>query len=251
MDESMAQTIAAMGGGGGGMNVQVNEAEDTEWNDILRQHKIIPDKPPDTSAQEEELLEEAHRLQHERRFDDLELDELAELEDDESDAVVARYRAARMAEMRETAARKQFDSLQPLSKAEYTREVTEASAKHWVFVLLYKDYLVASKRLRAVMTEFARRYGEVKCCAIVADQAIENYPDVAVPTILCYRDGDMREQFVGLRETTTVGDVERIAVSLQALSEDDVRRNRKREGIYAAAQQAQGADDDDNDDWDD
>ncbi|BFZ55962.1 Phosducin-like protein 2 [Savitreella phatthalungensis] len=244
----MAMPPAAMPAG---FNMEANPTEDTEWNDVLRQHGILPAKAPDTSAQTEELLEEARKLQHEQRLDDLEMDELDELEDDEDSEVVQQYRHRRLAEMQETARRKKFDSLLPLSKADYTREVNEASHDCWVFVLLYKDSLVASKRVRAVMTEFARRYGEIKCLAIVADRAIENYPDAAVPTVLCYRDGDMREQFVGLRETTMIQDIERIAVSLQALSEDDVRRNRKRQGLSSMQSNPNEHDDNDNDsDWD-
>lgn len=217
-----------MAGGGGGMNVEVDATEDTEWNDILRAHKIIPEKEKDPDENREELIAEARQLQYESRLDDLELDELDELEDDEDDAVVQEYKARRMKEMQETVQRSVFGSMIPIAKAEYTREVTEASQSHWVFVFLYKDYLSASKKLRPIMSEFAERYGSIKVCAIVSDQAIKNYPDKAVPTILVYHENNMKEQFVGLKTTTTLGDIEKIAISLGALGEDDVRRSRKR-----------------------
>ena len=232
---------------GMGMNMEVDTTEDTEWNDILRAHKIIPEKPKDPDENREELLEQARQLQHDSRLDDLELDELDELEDDEDDLVVQEYRARRMQEMQETAQRSVFGTLIPISKAEYTREVTEASEKHWVFVFLYKDYLSASKKMRPIMAEFARRYGSIKVCAIVADQAIEGYPDQAVPTILVYHKNDMKEQFVGLNTSTTLGDVEKIAIGLGALSDDEVRRSRKREGTRREEQ----AREDEPDDWSD
>lgn len=230
---------------GMGMNVEVDTTEDTEWNDILRAHKIIPEKPKDPDENREELLEEARQLQHASRLDDLELDELAELEDEEDDAIIEQYRARRMREMQETATRSVFGSLIPISKAEYTREVTEASSKHWVYVFLYKDYLTASKKLRPIMTEFANRYASLKVCAIVADQALEGYPDQAVPTILVYHGGDMREQFVGLKVSTTLDDIEKIALGLGSINEDEVRRSRKRNTI------THEADNEEEDDWSD
>lgn len=45
--------------------VDVDETEDTEWNDILRQHGVIPERPPSPTAQLEEALEQALAKQHE------------------------------------------------------------------------------------------------------------------------------------------------------------------------------------------
>ncbi|ORY80372.1 Phosducin family protein [Protomyces lactucae-debilis] len=236
-----------MGMPSGGMQVEVDETEDTEWNDILRQHKIIPEKPKDPDEGRDEILAEARQLQHDSRLDDLELDELDELEDDEDDAIIMEYKARRMKEMQETASRKVFGSLIPITKGEYTREVTEASQKHWVFVFLYKDYLTASKKLRPVLEEFSARHASIKVCAIVSDQAMENYPDQAVPTILVYHDGDMKEQFVGLKPTTTLADLERLTMGLGALTDDDVRRARKRAGQLTTER----AREEEVDDWSD
>lgn len=232
---------------GMGMNVEVDPTEDTEWNDVLRAHKIIPEKAPDPDANRDELVAEARQLQYDSRLDDLELDELDDLEDDEDDEIVQEYKMKRMKEMQETAQRSVFGTMVPIGKGEYTREVTEASERHWIFVFLYKDYLAASKKLRPIMSEFAQRYGSIKVCAIVADQAIESYPDQAVPTILIYHKNDMKEQFVGLKVTTTLVDIEKIAVGLGALTEDDVRRSRKRVGV----QREEQAREEEVDDWSD
>lgn len=97
------------------------------------------------------------------------------------------------------------------------------------------------------MSEFAQRYGSIKICAIVSDQAIENYPDQAVPTILVYHQNNMKEQFVGLKTSTTLADIEKIAMGLGALGEDDVRRSRKRAGVVRQEQ----AREEEVDDWSD
>ena len=65
-------------------------------NDILRKHKIIPEKPPSPTPMIEEALTEARRLAHENRLEGKELDELAELEDEEDEDFLEFYRYARL-----------------------------------------------------------------------------------------------------------------------------------------------------------
>ncbi|KAK5008708.1 Proteolipid protein 2, partial [Cryomyces antarcticus] len=75
------------------VNVPVDDPNaDTEWNDILRKHGIIPEKPPSPTPLIEEALTEARRLAHENRLEGKDLDELAELEDEEDDEFLEQYR---------------------------------------------------------------------------------------------------------------------------------------------------------------
>jgi hypothetical protein len=61
-------------------------------NDILRKHKIIPEKPPSPTPMIQEALEEARKLAHENRLGGKDLEELAELEDDEDEDFLESYR---------------------------------------------------------------------------------------------------------------------------------------------------------------
>ena len=61
-------------------------------NDILRKHGVIPEKPPSPTPMIQEALEEARRLAHENRLEGKDLDELAELEDEEDDEFLEQYR---------------------------------------------------------------------------------------------------------------------------------------------------------------
>jgi hypothetical protein len=63
-------------------------------NDILRKHGVIPEKPPSPSKVIEEALEEAQRKAHEERLESKDLDELAELEDEEDEVFLEQYRWA-------------------------------------------------------------------------------------------------------------------------------------------------------------
>jgi hypothetical protein len=79
--------------------------EDTEWlvlrhprililcrNDALRKQGIIPEKPPDRNDEFEEALQKAVEEAEQNRLENLNLDELAELEDEEDDEFLESYR---------------------------------------------------------------------------------------------------------------------------------------------------------------
>jgi hypothetical protein len=85
------------------------------------------------------------------RLENLNLDELAELEDDEDEDFLESYRFAndlarefdlrqkRMQEIREFQSKSRFGSVEPLTKPDFVKEVTETSDSTWVFVHLFKD----------------------------------------------------------------------------------------------------------------
>lgn len=61
-------------------------------NDILRKHGVIPEKPPSPTPIIQEAFEEAQKQAHNNRLEDKDLDELQELEDEEDDAFLDKYR---------------------------------------------------------------------------------------------------------------------------------------------------------------
>lgn len=74
--------------------------------------------------------------EHDNRLEDKTLDELDELEDEEDDAFLEQYRQKRLAELGGLAKKGKFGSVLPLQKAEWEREVTEASKENWVIVVM-------------------------------------------------------------------------------------------------------------------
>lgn len=59
---------------------------------------------------------------------------------------------------------------------------------------------IESRLLTELWRDLARKYGEVKFCEIRADMCIEGYPERNTPTILIYKDGDIKRQIVTLKE---------------------------------------------------
>jgi hypothetical protein len=243
------------------VNVPVdNPNADTEWNDILRKHKIIPEKPPDPEPLIQEALIEAEQRAHANRLEDKDLDELNELEDLEDDDFLDSYRQKRLAELSDLQKSSVYGQVYPLQKPDYAKDVTEASSKAWVLVNLTSSMgnNVESRVLSELWRELAVKYADLKFCEIKADMCIEGYPERNTPTVLIYRDGDIKRQIVTLRELggvkTGVTDLERVLVEVDAIKEGDVRLRQKGEngderksGIQRTERKRN---DDEDDDWD-
>lgn len=243
-----------------------NPNADTEWNDILRKHGIIPEKPKDPEPLIQEALLEAEQMAYENRLEDKDLDELAALEDDEDEDFLEQYRQKRMAEINALAKASKFGIVYPLQKVDFTREVTEASADAYVFVFLSSstDSNVESRVVAEIWRELAQKYGDLKFCQIRAEMCIEGYPERNCPTILVYKNSDIVRQLVTLRELqgvrTKIEDLEGLLVQVGAVREGDSRLRKNtdeeeesntdgRRGLSGVHQRGK-QDRDDDDDWD-
>lgn len=228
---------------------------DTFRNDILRKHGIIPEKPPDTEPVLQEALLKAQQRAHENRLEDKDLDELHDLEDEEDEAFLETYRKKRVAELANLHKSSIHGQVYPLQKPDYARDVTEASSKYFVLVHLTSSLAtnVESRVLTDLWREMARKYGDVKFCEIRADLCIEGYPEKNTPTILIYRDGDIKRQIITLHELNgprmNLGNLERLLCQVGAIAENDARlRQHDDDGLKAEEKSMD--DDDDGDGWD-
>jgi len=244
------------------MQVEVNPNEDTEWNDILRAKGIIPEKPPSPTPIIEEAILEARRLAHENRLEGKNLDELDALEDDEDDDFLEIYRQKRMQELATITAASNYNQVYPMQKPDYARDVTEESKKAYVFVLLTSSLgtNTESALLINLWRELAGRFGDVKFCQMRADLCIEGYPERNTPTVLIYKDGEIKRQLVTLRELrgkeTKVEDVEKVLVDVGAVKIGDPRLQKKQEedtetkSSIRSGKKLASVEDDDDSDWD-
>ncbi|KAJ8128464.1 hypothetical protein O1611_g5172 [Lasiodiplodia mahajangana] len=242
---------------------------DTEWNDILRKHGIIPEKPPSPTPMIEEAILEGRRIAHENRLEGKELDELDALEDDEDEAFLEQYRQKRIQELNNLTKKSIHGSVYPISKPDYAREVTEASNNGPVFVNLTSALgtNVESRVLSELWRQAAKEYGDIKFCEIRADKAIENYPDRNCPTILVYKNGDIVKQIVTLMTIggvrTSMLQIDNLLVEVGGVDAKDMRvikRRREAEDAKDDKSAARGVkngnlrhatvNDDDDDDWD-
>ncbi|EAU88070.1 GTPase inhibitor [Coprinopsis cinerea okayama7 len=219
-----------------------NPNEDTEFNEILRKHGILPPRPktpetpsPPGSPTFDDLLNESTAA---------ELERLGErLKDEDKIRKAEAQRRRLMTEARRDLRDARFGQVIPISREDYTREVTEASAVDaedddnekgtGVVCFLYKDGLPRSDKAFKHIRALAAKYPRTKFVSIVGDKCIPNLPDVRVPMIIIYRKGEIRNQLVawgGQRERSQE-DLEAVLTASAAIDpseaiieeEDDIR----------------------------
>ncbi|KAK7018563.1 Phosducin domain-containing protein [Favolaschia claudopus] len=212
-----------------------NPNEDTEFNDALRKHGILPPlpKPPRTptpppSPTLSDLLEDSD-------YTKAELRELAEDAGDDEAESINEFARRREAEERREGKLARFGRVYPIGREDYTREVTEASAVNepgvsgsrsadddeesdsdsdgggrnddsskkgkgpgtGVVCLLYAPAQPASERTASQLSVLAARHPRTKFVSIVGDKCIPNLPASRCPMLIVYRGGEIRQQVVG------------------------------------------------------
>lgn len=126
-----------------------------------------------------------------------------------------------------------YNQVYHIQKPDYSRDVTDASHKAFILVLLTSstgtntESRIASEHF----TLLAPRFGDIKFCSMRADLCIEGYPDRNTPTVLIYKDGDIKRQIVTLRELggvrTKTDDWEKVLVDLGAVKVGDSRLSKR------------------------
>ena len=234
-------------------------------NEILRKHGVIPEKPPSPTPLIEEAILEGRRLAHENRPEGKDLDELDALEDLEDENFLEKYRQQRVQELASLTKKAVHGAVYPISKPDYSREVTDASASGPVLVNLTSGLgtNVESRVLTELWRQAAGEYGEVKFCQIRGDMAIEGYPDRNCPTILVYHKGDIVKQVVTLMTLGGVRigmkEIDKLLIDVGAIKDNDMRvlkrrkdaedeeEEKREKGGIRGSKQATAEDDDD---WD-
>lgn len=207
--------------------VEVNPEEDTEWNDILREKGIIPERPKSPTQELEEALEQAVRKQHENRLENKNLNELDELEDEEDEDFLNEYKMKRFQELQSLQKKLKFGSVFHITKPEYEDEVTNASDAGFVFVHMSLQLAVQSRLLALLLVTLAQRYPELKFTEIPANRCVENYPELNCPTLIIYHKKGIVKQYVTLTELggsdCKISDLEKVLVDIEAVKHSDER----------------------------
>lgn len=213
-------------------------------HDALRAHGIIPPKPPSRSPSPELPTDQERRATELDKATVEDIDRALEQDGgrggedgDEEEKLLLRIRQQRLDALAKERKRGRFGRVYPISRPDYTREVTEASkvdpdrigkddddpdddddvaetgagtvggsaAKQsrgkgtGVVCFLYKDSIEECRLLSGYLDRLASKYPATKFVSIVGDQCIPNYPDKNLPTLLVYRNGELHRQIIGLR----------------------------------------------------
>ncbi|XP_063300688.1 phosducin-like protein 3 [Pelobates fuscus] len=167
---------------------------DTEWNDILRKHGIVPPKetPKDEEAEEDDVLQQQSVVKTYETLEDNEDDF-----NEEDEHAIELYRLQRIAQWQATQVKNKYGEVGEISGQDYVREVTEAGKGIWVILHLYKPGIPICTLLNQHLAVLARKFKDVKFLKAISTTCIPNYPDENLPTIFVYLDGNIQTQFIG------------------------------------------------------
>jgi hypothetical protein len=168
----------------------------TEWHDALVKHKII-EKPEKKISQDEsdtrhmwDIKEAEERLNY--HYDgsshNKSLQDINEMEDDLDEDTLHRLRQRRLQELKAKEVAERFGRIQMISKADYTKEVTEASRQSVVICCLFATSQMESKKMLQCLESLADKFKDCKIVKIRGQECIENYPEDFCPTLIIYKD---------------------------------------------------------------
>ncbi|KAG9479787.1 hypothetical protein GDO78_011695 [Eleutherodactylus coqui] len=177
-----------------------NPNEDTEWNDVLRAFEIIPPK----KEEKDEIEELALKMQKEaavKPYEKMTLAGLKEAEDtfqEEDERAIQMYRKKRIKELKALQKTQLYGELNEIAADMYVKEVTNAKDNVWVVVHLYRSWIPMCELLNNHLRILAKKFPETRFVKAPADNCIPKYWEAYVPTLLVYRNGQIKGQFIGM-----------------------------------------------------
>ena len=189
--------------------VSVDESEDTEWNDILREHGVIPQKKEVEDAQVEEeindlVIKSIKDKRLEEKLDSLNLDEI-DVDDFRAgdQSFINNYRIKKLKElkdMREKKGDEVFGTVKEINKTEYNMIIESNKYKDkFIFIVLYSNNM-QSKIILNNLYKLAAGFPHIKFVQIKGETCIENYPVFMCPTVIIYKNNKMIKQMVSLKD---------------------------------------------------
>ncbi|XP_022106908.1 phosducin-like protein 3 isoform X2 [Acanthaster planci] len=174
--------------------------KDTQWNDILRAKGILPPKE-EAEVTEDDIVGLMEQTLQEKTqgkaMEDMSLEELDELEDDEDEQVLLKYRQQRIAEIKKLQRKERYGEVKEISAQDYVQEVNNAGEGVWVVLHLYKQGIPLCSLINQYLVQLAAKFPAAKFLKSISTTCIPNYPDKNLPTMFVYFEGDLKSQIVG------------------------------------------------------
>uniref|UniRef100_A0A7S4K6A8 Phosducin domain-containing protein n=1 Tax=Guillardia theta TaxID=55529 RepID=A0A7S4K6A8_GUITH len=191
----------------------------TEWDELQKKYgnldtelgsdRYLKDLEEETRAIGD-LLKKQEK-EEERRWNQraMEMGDEDDEADEDEQTFMENYRQRRLEEMKAAAKAAKFGEVYNISADSFRQEVTDAATESlFVVVYLYRDGRADCELVNEMLTEMAKKNPNTKFTRIYYSNAIPNYPEAHLPTILVYHKHDIVKQIVTLRE---FGGYERMA----------------------------------------
>jgi len=155
-----------------------------------------------------------------------EFDEL--LEDD--DEFMIQYRQKRLQELKRIAGRTRFGTLYQIGVNQFVDAIDNEDSRTAVIIHLFQPYNEQCKILNQYLMALAEKYRLAKFLCIISTEADPNFDDIALPTLLCYRNKELIANLVRVTDEIPtmdngmfdIEDLENLLLKRKALIKDDI-----------------------------
>lgn len=176
-----------------------------------------------------EFSKESISMRELREVLDEEPDELDDLLEDD-DEFMMEYRKQRLAELKRIAGRTRYGQLQEIDVSQYVEAIDNEDSRTAVIIHLYQPNHQQCRILNQYLMELARKYRLAKFLCIVSTKADPTFDEVALPTLLCYRNKDLVANLVRITDELplqdngvfNIDDLEALLLDTTALTKDDI-----------------------------
>ena len=213
----------------------------TEFDDELIRRGIVrfehammaKGASPEEAQRLQRLHQQQQQQQQQQQLDNptVEKDETSihssDIEEEDDDEFLVRYRRQRLQEMKQERQRRQEDddgcrygSVVWIQRTDWMREVNEASRRVWVVIVLTSSHdAERTGRTERAVSSLAVRHSRTKFVAIPSRSAIPNWPESNLPTVFCYRHGQLQHQLIQLSIDMTTTQLQHQLIHLGVLSQ--------------------------------
>jgi len=196
----------------------------SQWDDIHRKlgnFAPLPEKEPDPELPIYNVDNNKDKLD---KLENTPAEKLNELEDEnwDDERFFEIYKKQRMAELlqeQRKATEYNTTEIKLIGKEKWQSEVTHADG--FILVHLFDTKVALCKNIETIMEQVAKKFPTVKYLKILATDAIANYPEKNVPTLLLYHNTNPVDQLIGpisFGSKYTAEDLERFLAKNSAIT---------------------------------
>ncbi|KAH7820131.1 putative phosducin family protein [Monocercomonoides exilis] len=167
-------------------NIRPDGIITTQFHDELVKRDVIDDTRPE--LKDPELGPKGVYFSPDGKDEKPTREELEE-EEEEERMFLEKYREKRLQELKQEQSANCYGRVFAITEPDYKREVTEASKKVDVVLLLTCSGSREVAQLEEIFNVVASVHPQIKFVKIRGAEAIHNYPDENCPTVLVYRQG--------------------------------------------------------------
>ncbi|ORY82793.1 thioredoxin-like protein, partial [Neocallimastix californiae] len=148
----------------------------------------------------------------------------------DDDEFMIQYRQKRLMELKRIAGRTRFGQLMQIGVDQYVDAIDKEDSRTAVIMHLFQPHNEQCKLMNQYLMILAEKYRLAKFLCIISTEADPNFDEIALPTLLCYRNKELVANLVRVTDELTlmdngmfdIEDLEKLLLKKKALIKEDI-----------------------------